>query len=64
MTRKRKLGRPNLGKISMTLRVRPQTREELWRLAAAEQTTVSDYIEAVLIRHFELLACEKTLPRS
>jgi predicted HicB family RNase H-like nuclease len=56
------MGRPALGKISMTLRVRPRTREELYRLAAAEQITVSDYIEAVLIQHFEVMASKSPKP--
>jgi hypothetical protein len=57
--RKRKLGRPNLRKISLNLRVRAQTREELWRLAGAAQSTVSDYVEEVLTRHFECVASSK-----
>jgi hypothetical protein len=56
----RKQGRLTLGKITVQLRMRPSTKEKLWQVAAAEQITVSDYVEAVLIHHFdELLASSK-----
>jgi hypothetical protein len=55
-----KMGRPPLGKISLTIRVRQRTKDELIRLAAAEQITISDYAEAVLIEHFEALAAPET----
>jgi len=49
MIRKPKKGRPALGKITIQLRVQPETRPALWRLAAEDQVTVSDYVEAVTV---------------
>jgi hypothetical protein len=51
--RRRRHGRMPLGKVTVQLRLRPKTREELWRLAEAEQVTISDFAEAVLIQYFE-----------
>jgi hypothetical protein len=48
---KPKKERPALGKITIQLRVQPDTRAQLWRLAAEDHVTVSDYVEAVLLRH-------------
>jgi len=53
MINKPKKGRPALGKITIQLRVQPDTRAQLWRLAAEAHLTVSDYVEAVLLRHFK-----------
>jgi hypothetical protein len=52
------MSRPPLGKVTMTVRVRPRTQQKLRQLAAAEQITISDYLEAVLIHHFEELAVQ------
>ena len=56
------MSRPPLGKVTMTVRVRPRTQQKLRQLAAAEQITISDYLEAVLIHHFEELAAAKPSP--
>ena len=50
---KKRPGRRPLGKMSLQLRVSESTHEELARLAALDQTTMSEYAEAVLERHFK-----------
>ena len=51
-------GRPALGKITIQLRVRPETRKQLWLLAAEAHVSVSDYVENILLQHFAKKAYE------
>jgi hypothetical protein len=53
MTEPKKMGRRPTGKISIQLRMTEATKGELERWARKDNKSLSDYAEAVLIRHFK-----------
>jgi hypothetical protein len=52
MTQPKKMGRRPTGKISIQLRMTKATKGELERWALKDNKSLSEYAEAVLIRHF------------
>jgi predicted translin family RNA/ssDNA-binding protein len=49
----KKKARRALGKKRVQFTMFPSTHQELERLAAAANTTMSEYVEALLLRHFK-----------
>jgi len=52
-------GKVPLGKITASLRMRPETKAELERRAMARFVTNSDYVEAILRAHFKAVKREE-----
>jgi hypothetical protein len=53
MTEPKKMGRRPTGKISIQLRMTKATKAELERWALKDNKSLSEYAEAVLVRHFK-----------